>query len=506
TSFLFHNKIVSAKSGHLSGEISYYWKKDQPVTLKGNAQLSHIGGTLDGTILSPKLKWLPVTDASGMMRFDEHTITLQDIKLRAQNSPLTLNGVVIYGIKKPAFDITAQSSEFQFTQWGKWLHAVLPPNANLRGLSGKVSLHVTGNSNRINTTGTLISRQVMLHQQQLGTFSAAILSAGWSGQIVSNKKLKTNLIFNLKSNGAAINNSQGNVKAANVNAKILVGNNPNLTIKGQFQTTGAQAKSSSGETFQSDKADITLLHQKSTLIQIVGNNSVLASPQIGRVSSAYSWAQAEITNTDLTLQSQFRSYKLYSSKYGNVDGKALQLIVTKKVPLNSQTPWEGKVLLQDADLQQVKLAAISPQLHDHFQDAGRVNASAQFIWDAKNPQVSGQFQLSHLTVLQDQKKVLLQDVKSTFSYAQNKLLLNNLSAKSPFGDLQGQLSADLKKSNFNFLAQAPQAHFNANELNPYLASQHIVLQGTANGKLWLSATSQDETQINAKFDLHLPTS
>ena len=100
----------------------------------------------------------------------------------------------------------------------------------------------------------------------------------------------------------------------------------------------------------------------------------------------------------------------------------------------------------------------------------------------------------------------MRDIKSTFSYAQDKLLLNQLRAKSPYGDLQGQLSADLKSNNFDFLARAPQARFDAQELNPYLAAQHIVLQGTATGALWLSATSQNSTQINAKFDLHLPAS
>jgi len=522
TDYLLHNKIISANKGQLAGAVGYYWKKHQGIELKGVAQLAHVGGTVDSALISAKLKPLNISDANGAVRFEEHTITLQGLQFRAQNSPLTLNGVVIYGIKKPAFNFTAQSPAFQFTDWEKWLRPVLPQNTNLRGSAGAVSMRVTGTTNLINTSGTFISRQVILQEKQLGTFSAAVLSAGWNGQIQTGKSIQTNLLFNLKGSGTALHNSQGNFKAAGWQGKLQVGNSGNL--KGQFQTTGASAKISSGETLQSAKADITLLHQKSTFIQFVGNNSELSSPQLGRLNSGYTWAQAEINNTQLNLQSQLRNYRLYSSKYGNAAGKALQLAVTKQLPLNAKTPWQGKVLLQDADLQQVKLAAISPQLKNHFQNAGQVNGSAQFIWDAKNPQVSGQFQLSRLTVLQDQQKVLLRDIKSTFSYAQNHLLLNQLRAKSPYGDLQGQLSADLKKSNFNFLAQAPQAHFNAREMNPYLASRHIILQGTANGKLWLSATSQNgragspnqprgalgesalPLHINAKFDLQLPAS
>ena len=127
-------------------------------------------------------------------------------------------------------------------------------------------MRLTGNAVRIHKRGTRVSHQIILHQKELGIFSAADFSAGWSGVIQPGKVLSTNLLFNVKSNGAALNNSQGKFKAANWQGKLQLVNRPILTVKGQFQTSGASAKISSGETLQSAAANITLLHQKSTFI------------------------------------------------------------------------------------------------------------------------------------------------------------------------------------------------------------------------------------------------
>ena len=270
TNYLLHNQIISANTGQLTGAAGYYWKKHQGMELKGNAQLTRVGGTVDSAFISSRLKPLPISGTNGTVRFDEHTIVLQGLQLRAQNSPLALNGVVIYGIAKPAFNFTAQSPAFQFTDWGKWLRPVLPQNSHLQGLPGAVSLRVAGTTNHITTSGTLISRQVSLQQTQLGALSAAALSAGWSGHVQTGKSIRANFLFNLKGSGTALHHAQGDFKAAGWQGKLQVDNSANWTFKGQFQTSGANAKISSGEMLQSAKAEITLLHQKSTFIQFVG--------------------------------------------------------------------------------------------------------------------------------------------------------------------------------------------------------------------------------------------
>ncbi len=146
--------------------------------------------------------------------------------------------------------------------------------------------------------------------------------------------------------------------------------------------------------------------------------------------------------------------------------------------------WQGAAAVAGLDAGALDLAALSPEAARRVRNAGTLTGSVRFASaGSSNPSAAGAFRLTRATI----EEQPLRDIRGRAQLNDGVLRLTDVRAQSNLSALAADASFDLRSGASALSLRAPRVALNARQINPYLASMGIAVDGTATGRLVVAA-------------------
>jgi hypothetical protein len=218
--------------------------------------------------------------------------------------------------------------------------------------------------------------------------------------------------------------------------------------------------------------------------------------------------------TPIQLDIEARSFSGAHNRYGKWSGNALR--VAASTPDAPRAGWDGVAALGQTDVSDLNTAALSPAVSERVCEVGVLTGKARFLNLGRDDAiVKGRARLSQLTLKQNGQSYPLRNIETSIAFGGEQLRLAGLRAQSEFGPLQADAQSVLSGGSFNaeslkLTLVAPRVTVSGVQINPYLKTSGVRVQGNAVGRVQISTNGLPKANaanptLQTRFDFSVPS-